>query len=77
MTAARTERPPVPGASLDEPFDWRATIRELEYVVGALDTRLASNDAPHPADVNGLVAIGQALLARLIRHGPAEEETPC
>ncbi len=77
MTAARTEQSAEPGATLAEPFDWRATIRDLEYVVGALDQQSAADVVPDPADVAELVVIGQALVARLIRRGPADEVLPC
>ncbi len=73
-----TEQLPEPGATLADPFDWRATIRDLEYVVGALDQQSADDDVPDPADVAELVVIGQALVGRLIRRGcPAEEVPPC
>ncbi len=63
--------PPALGASLDEPFNRRATIRDLEHIVGTLDQQPTD-----PARLDELVTIGQALLARLIRHGPAEEADP-
>ncbi len=59
------------GATLQQPFNHATALRDLEHIVGTLDQQPTD-----PARLDELVTIDQALLARLIRHGPAEEADP-
>lgn len=65
MTTTQHERALEPGESLGQPYDYAAAIGDMERIVAALNE----------VRLDELVAVGQAVLARLLRHRDAEGVT--